>query len=98
MRLFGRQRIYVGPITFNLHLLGLIAEAAKFAEEKVDGFSLVAADGFDVNQLARQRDCVHCRRINYRVVARRRVAIVYSETCDCTELNHPVILSRWSRW
>jgi hypothetical protein len=26
--------------------------------------------------LARQRNCVHLRRINYRLVARRRVAIV----------------------
>jgi hypothetical protein len=71
MQIVGRGRIDIESIVFDLDLSCLIAESTKFAIEKISDSSFIAGDGFNVNELARKRDCVHERRINHKPSLRR---------------------------
>jgi alpha/beta superfamily hydrolase len=65
MWLLGRCGVKVEAIAFDGNPARLIADAAKLSIEIVSDGSFVAGEGFDVDELASERDCVHSRSINY---------------------------------
>jgi len=72
MRLFRRNGVDVGTIAFDRHLYRLVAEAAELSIEIVSDRGFVTRNRFDVDELAGERDGVHCRRINYCPLVQRR--------------------------
>ena len=65
LRLLGRRGVDVEAIAFDVNPLRLVTDAAKFSIEIVSDGSFIARDGFDIDQLASERDCVHGKSINY---------------------------------
>ena len=59
MRLLRRCGIDVEAIVFDGDSARLISDAAEFSIEIVSDGSFVAGDGFDVDELTRERDGVH---------------------------------------
>ena len=59
MRPIGRSRIDVEAHAFHRHFLRLITQTTEFAVKKFSDLRFVARDGFDVDQLARERNDIH---------------------------------------
>ena len=64
MRLLRRSRVDVEAIRLRLASFCLIAEAAEFSVKIISDRRFVAGDGFDVDELAGERDCVHADKNN----------------------------------
>ncbi len=77
MLLLRRNRVDVKAIAFDRHFLGLVAEAAEFSVEIVSDRGFVAGNRFDVDELASERDGVHCSKNKLRLsCAARDVASI----------------------
>src|SRR5450432_1936372 len=59
---FRNRGINVEAVSFDLHLYGLPAQAAKLGMENVSNRRFIAGNGFDVNQLASERKGVHAKK------------------------------------
>jgi uncharacterized protein len=63
--MFGRRGIDVESIAFHRHPPRLVTHAAKLSIKIISHPRFISGDGFDVDKLASERDCVHHSRINY---------------------------------
>lgn len=65
IRLLRRRGVDIKAVAFYRDFLCLVADAAKLSIKIISNCSFVAGDGFDVDELASERDSVHPERINY---------------------------------
>src|ERR1700679_929235 len=60
--LFGQGCIDIETVAFPRHFHHAVTDAGEFSVEIVADGGLITGDGFDVDELAGKRDCVHTKK------------------------------------
>jgi uncharacterized protein len=72
--LLRRRGVDIKAVAFHRNFSRLVADAAELSVKIVSNRSFVAGDGFNVDELASERDRVHARRINYELLVSGKLA------------------------